>query len=125
IAGISVFWLLVGRYFERATVDLFNLTFAAMAAVFLALALPKARRWLLIPVFVALMAAVHVLTGWKADETAWHGLLWPWAAAALAAAMAAGLLRPEAFNRYRSPRVLIVAGAVPLALFLTKGVVFA
>jgi phytol kinase len=123
IAGISLFWLFVGRYFQHSAIDLFDLTFAAMAAAFLALALDGSWRWLAIPAFVALMAGVVWLAGLNpSDEIAWHGLLWPWIVATLALSFAVPLLRPGWFDRFRSPRVLATAAALPFVLFIAKGV---
>jgi phytol kinase len=123
IAGVSLFWLFVSQYFGHSAIDLFDLTFAAMAAAFLALALHGTSRWLAIPAFVALTAMVTAVDAWNPqDEVAWHGLLWPWIAATIALSFAVPLMRPEWFNRFRSPRVLATAVALPLVLFVAKGV---
>jgi dolichol kinase len=122
IAGISLFWLFIGRYFGHSAIDLFDLTFAAMAAALLSLALGQGRWWLLIPAFATLLAMVLRLTGWSQDEVAWHGLFWPWAAASLALSMAVPLSRPAWFDRFRSPRVLATAATLPIVLFIAKGI---
>lgn len=119
--GVALVWLFAGEYFDRTAINLFNLTFAAAAASFAALALRDWYRLLCIPVAIALGAAVFAITGLNPAPAHWHGPLWPWVAGALTLSLGAPLLRPDQFDRARSVRVFTGAMVVPVALFLTRG----
>jgi phytol kinase len=123
IAGASVFWLFAGRFFGHSAIDLYDLTFAALTGVFIALAVDGAKRWLLAPAFVGLAALAMELTGWNPRAAEWHGPFWPWIVAAVALSLAAPARWPQAFERYRSLRAVAIAAAAPLTLFIWKGVI--
>jgi phytol kinase len=120
IAGVGLFWLFLGEYFGHSAIDLFALTLATAAIVFIGLASEKAR-WLIataaLPVLVALAAVVAL----NARQSAWHGPLWPWAGAGLAVATAVALWRPQFFDRWRGVRVLLASSLAPAALFVIRG----
>ncbi|MGD0721006.1 MAG: hypothetical protein ABR970_08155 [Roseiarcus sp.] len=123
IAGASLVWLFLGRWFGHSAIPLFDLTFAAMAAAFLGLALRGRRRWALAPALLILAWVAWEVAGWTPGASGWLGPLWPWIVATLALSVAVPLSRPHLFDRFRSPRVLGLAAALPLALFVWKGVV--
>jgi phytol kinase len=124
-AGTALFWLFAGQFFERDALNVYNLTFAGMAVLLVGLAARPAGP----AVRVAAVGVAAALTGWalltiaplNVDSTMWHGVFWPWVAAALGLAVLAGLVRPGAFARHRAARVLAVAAPVPLLLFAIRG----
>jgi phytol kinase len=124
-AAVALFWLFAGEYFGRNALNVYNLTFAAMAVLLTALATRPAQ-----PVVrMAAAGAVVLLVSWllavitplNEVSTRWHGPIWLWIAASLSIAMVAGLTKPEAFARYRALRVMAVAAPAPLLLFIIKG----
>jgi phytol kinase len=119
IAGVGLFWLFLGEYLERNTLNIYNLTFAGAALVFLTIA---AGRQVAIPVIAAvvLSGAVITIAGWNPEHTQWHGTLWPWIAASFALCLCVPFMWPALFDRYRSPRALALALPVPLVLFVSR-----
>jgi dolichol kinase len=120
MTGVGLFWLSAGEYFGLSAIDLFSLTLATAAVLFIGIAAQRAR-WLIplgaAPVIAVLVAVVAL----NAPQSAWHGPLWPWAAAGLATALLAVIWRPDFFDRWRGVRVLLTASPAPLALFLVRG----
>jgi phytol kinase len=123
ITGVGLFWLFVGEYFDRSAIDLFGLTFATAAVILAVIALGRAAAWLALPVALAAFGLLSAIATLNAPQSSWHGALWPWTSAALAAGAAAALLQPAWFDRWRSPRVFLAALPVPIALFVTKGII--
>ena len=124
-AGVALLWLFAGEAGGANALDLYNLTFAGMAVLFAALAVQEAPRLRRLAVIATSLAVVWAVLSRAAALNAatqgWHGDLAPWAAASLALCAAAGWFAPEAFDRRRALRVASVAGAIPIILFLTKG----
>jgi dolichol kinase len=119
VAGVALFWLFLGEYSAQNSLNVYNLTFAGAALVFVALA--AGRRILPIMVATALLfASVLLIAHYNGANAQWHGMLWPWVAASFVICLAVPLLRPELLDRYRAPRSLALALPVPLALFATK-----
>jgi len=121
VAGACLFWLFVGRYFGRDASDLFDLTFVALAAIFVALALEGFSRWWLPLVPAGAAAFALAITEKHPDYDGWHGALWPWLAIALVLSLAPAAW-PALFDRYRTLRALALAAAAPILLFVWKGV---
>jgi dolichol kinase len=124
-AGAGLFWLFAGMFFERDALNVYNLTFAGAGVALAGLAAGRAT----LPVRVAIVAVAAAAAVWvliwaapfNASSLAWTGAIWPWAAAGVAIAGLAATAAPAAFDRYRSARVMALALAVPLALFVTRG----
>jgi phytol kinase len=122
ITGVGLFWLLAGEVFEHSAIDLFGLTVATAAVTLAAIAFDGPARWLVPVAGAAAFAALWTVTTLNGEDSSWHGPLWPWAAIALTGGAAAELLRPHWFDRWRAPRVFLAALPVPLALFVTRGI---
>ena len=120
--GVSLIWLFAGEYFDHSAINMFNLTFAAAAVAFVALACRGWQRWLCIPLAFVAGAAVITIAAQNPAEAHWHGIMWPWVVAALGVTLTAPLVRPEFFDRFRSIRVFTSALAVPAAVFITQGI---
>jgi phytol kinase len=124
-AGAGLFWLFAGEFFSRNALNVYNLTFASMAVLYISLALQKATllvRLVTVGVLTCVVAAILLqVASHNVKSFAWHGALVPWMLASLALAAAAGLSAPALFERFRSVRVLMVAAPIPLLLFIMKG----
>jgi dolichol kinase len=122
IAGGSAAWLFLGRYFGHSAIDCYDLTFAAMTAIYVVLTFGRRERWAIAILLPVLAAAAFASTGWNHAEADWHGLFWPWIGAAIAVAAGAAAAAPWLYERHRALRAFAVAAATPLALFVWKGV---
>ncbi len=101
------------------------MTFAGVTAAFAFIALEAALGLQLAAVggFAVAAALALVYNGvlaFGAPDARWHGSLTLPLLATLALVAAATLARPESFRRYRSPRVALLAGAVPAASYLAS-----
>lgn len=121
-AVVAMFWLVAGEMAGRSVLALFNLTFAAVAVGFAALATRGWWRLLLAP----LNLAVAGLFLWVAKlNTPWHppwfDADWPWLFAALTLPAAVASIRPGLFTTHRSAKLFGSAMIVPLCFYL-KGI---
>lgn len=121
IAGVSLLWLFVGEYAGATAINMFNLTFGVGAAMLLTLAVGTWSRWVVTVTVAATFAALLVIAGWNPHAAQWLPVLWPWAAAAMAAGCLLALTAPQWFERYRAPRVFALALVVPALLYVTEG----
>lgn len=122
VAGVALFWLVAGELAGRTAINVYNLTFAAATLAFLALGLAERRGAVAIG-GVGILATFALIVMANPAPAHWHGQILPWAALALATSALLAWRWPELFDRYRSPRTLLAALPIPLALFLAKAVV--
>ncbi|MBN9360642.1 MULTISPECIES: hypothetical protein [unclassified Devosia] len=118
-AVVALFWLVAGELAGRSVIGLFNLTFAAAAMGFVAIALGGWWRVLLLP-FGVMVGGLFV---WIAQlntpyHPPWFADDWPWLAAALALPAAIGALRPQDFSTHRAIKLFALCLVVPLALYV-------
>lgn len=118
-AVVALFWLVAGELAGRSVLALFNLTFAAAAVSFAALAIRGWRQLVLLP----LGAAIAVVFTWVAKlNTPWHPPWldsdWPWLVVALALPAGLVLVRPGLFTAHRSVKLFAAAMAVPFVFYL-------
>ena len=119
MTGAALFWLFLGNYTGQNALNAYNLGFAGAAIGFLAL-LPRRLALFAVLGVSAVTAILFFVAAANPSYTQWHGPLWPWALGSLALCLAAVVLRPALFDRYRSVRVIGLSLAVPLILFLAK-----
>ena len=116
MALIALFWLVFGEWFQQNAINLFNLTFAALALGYVSAAgirlLPFG-----LPIAAALLAGVELVAAMNGPHTRWYGMLWPWSVLALAVSWTMPRLRRAAFDDGRGLRLSAVALSVPLTLF--------
>ncbi len=122
---VSLLWLFAGEWFGKTAIDFYSMTFAGVTAAFAFIALEAALGVQLAAVggFAVAAALALVYNGvlaFGAPDARWHGSLTLPLLATLALVAAATLARPESFRRYRSPRVALLAGAVPAASYLAS-----
>lgn len=123
VAVVSLAWLFAGEWFGRTAIDFYSMTFAGVTAAFAVIALEGMLGSQLAAVGGVIVAAVLALVyrgvlAFGAPEAQWHGSLTLSLLATLAVAALVTLAWPEVFRRYRSPRVALLAGAVPAASYL-------
>ncbi|MCT7373658.1 diacylglycerol/polyprenol kinase family protein [Chelativorans salis] len=122
VVVVAVFWLFLGRYAGHDAINMYNLSFAGAALVFVALA--AGRRLALTAVGAAVLLAVTILVaGRNVEAIQWHGSLWPWIVASFVLCMVIPVLRPQLLDRYRGPRTLALALPVPVTFFMAKALI--
>lgn len=119
-AVVALFWLLAGELAGRSVIGLFNLTSAAAAVGFAAIAL-RGGLWRLL--LVPFGAVVGWLFVWIAAlntpfHLPWFASDWPWLIAALLVPAAIGSWRPQWFFEHRSIKLFAVCLVVPLAFYV-------
>ena len=116
MALIALFWLVFGEWFQQNAINLFNLTFAALALALVSTAgirtLPLG-----LPIAATLLIGVELVADGHGDHTRWYGALWPWSALALTVAWIAPRVRRSIFDNSRSLRLSGVALSVPLTVY--------
>jgi dolichol kinase len=116
VALVSLFWLFMGEWHGLNAINMFNLTFAAVAAGLLSAA--GLRTWPAgVAAWVVLGATVLALSAVNSPDTQWYGVLWPWVIVTVATAWMLPKLMGDAFDRGRSIRITAVALLFPVALF--------
>lgn len=119
VVVIAVFWLFLGRIVDQNAINMYNLSFAGCALIFIALAAGN-RFWVIAAGTVALGLYVVFVAVHYAEVAYSHGALWPWICLSFALCLAVVLFRPVLFDRYRGPRTLLLALFVPLVAFMTR-----
>ena len=118
MAMISLFWLAFGEWHGLNAINLFNLTFAALALSLLATAGVT-----IVPAGLAaaalLTAAVIGVAELNEAAAQWHGPLWPWIAVAFVLSWSVPQLALGRFDEARSVRLGAVALCAPLILFIS------
>lgn len=122
-ASIAVAWLFLGEWSGNNAINLYNLTFAALAAIFATLALHPRNAiacWVLAAV---LGVTVYALQSLNAPEARWMAAFGPMIAITLALCCAVPMIMPHLFARHRVVKATVLAIAIPLLTFAAKGVV--
>jgi phytol kinase len=118
-AGVAALWLFAGELTGHNSINLYNLTFAGAATVFIVVAAHH-RQTPAVALLIGLALAVIVIAPMNAAASRWLGSLPLWVAISMIPCAALPWLRPEFFDRYRSPRAFLCALMVPTGLLLTK-----
>lgn len=119
MAGVAAFWLFAGELTGNNAINLYNLTFAGVAAVFIVLAVGR-RVAMVVPLIALAGTAVVAIVAVNASDALWVQPFAIWVAASLVLSAGTAWGRPDAFDRYRSPRAFAVALIVPAILFCIK-----
>lgn len=117
VAAVALFWLFIGEFTGRNSLNVYNLTFAGAALAFVALAAGHRFLWTGAAAAV-LFGLMLVITGWNPAPTHWHGPIWPFVAASFALCLVIPLVRPNLLDHQRAPRTMAMALTVPLAVFV-------
>lgn len=114
-AVVAAMWLLIGELLGNSAINLYNLTFAGVAAVFAVLAM---RRYVAAAalVLVVLGVGVLVIAPFNPSDSQWVMPFAPWVTASLAICTLVAWLRPTTFDTQRSERAFAIALAAPLIL---------
>jgi phytol kinase len=115
---VALIWLVLGETIGSSVINLFNLSFAAAAVGFLALAV--AGKWrLLVAVFALAMGGIFLwVAPMNMPRAIAHTPPWPVVALAIAVPAAAALWRPSWFGTHRSLKLFGPAVLVPLGVLL-------
>lgn len=113
---IGLFWLVAGEWVDLNAINLFNLSFAALAVGLLSITrLPLLPHGLVAA--IALGSLVYGLHHVNLKSAQWYDMLWPWILAALALAWFLPRWFDGVFQVHHSLRLTSVALATPLILF--------
>jgi dolichol kinase len=114
-AVVAAMWLLIGELFGSSAINLYNLTFAGVAAVF---AVQAMRRYVVAAIFVLVLLGfgVLVIAPFNPSDSQWVTPFAPWVIASLAICTLVAWLRPTTFDTQRSGRAFAIALATPLIL---------
>ena len=116
-AAASAFWLFVGQWSGHTSINLFNLTFAGVAVLFVTLACGSN---MVAGAAAGVAAAVILHFVGAANPGASAVGFVPGLIASLAGCAAAAVFGPDSFSRWRAPRAFGVAMIVPTVLFTVE-----
>lgn len=119
-AGVAALWLFLGEWSGHNAINLYNLTFAGVAAVFATRLLRDG--WMALAGLFALICgvAVYALQFLNAPESRWIVAFPAVIAASLSLCTGLAQMRPEVFDEQRSLRAFALALCVPLLCFAAK-----
>ncbi|MGI9522847.1 MAG: diacylglycerol/polyprenol kinase family protein [Hyphomicrobiaceae bacterium] len=116
-AGAAAWWLFAGEWSGHNAINLYNLTFAGVAASFAVLALRNSFPGLAVVVAAVVGLAVYSIQFLNLPEARWIPAFAPVILVSLAISVTAAFWAPDAFERYLAGRAFIVAMIVPLTVF--------
>ena len=117
-ATVAMIWMFADILVPESAIDLFNLTYAAAAVIFVGLAFNKKWRILIVP-FALLTGAFYIYTtNLRLNATVWmeHDLILPTVSIGLAVACV--YLRPKMFDRHRSVKSYAISIIAPAVCFI-------
>ena len=121
--GISLFWLFIGDYAGYNALNSYNLTFAAMAMLFITLATCHYQLWIRLVVSFLGVGLLGILVLFTAKQNAFatgdHNYLFVWVFVSLILSAAAGLVIPQLFRVQKSFRVFLASFPLPLLLYIS------
>jgi phytol kinase len=120
-AGVAAFWLFAGELTGHNAINLYNLTFAGVATVFVVLATGRHRLGGA-ALILTLVIGVLVIAPLNIAAACWMGPFALWVVTSLGLCAVAAWARPDLFERYRSPRAFAVAMVAPIILFAAKSI---
>lgn len=119
--AVALLWLVTGDFFGPNAINLFNLTFAGVAAGFCGLALP--RRWWFIG--LAVVAALAAVVRWvgQANLAVASDLTPGWTVIVASASLPllAALIARPAFGTLRASKLFTLSLIVPIGYYITRG----
>jgi len=114
-SAVALFWLFVGESTGINALNVYNLTFASVALIFVALGQSNSKFAVLLSA-AALYAIVLTTIRWNAASTG-QVLGWWWIAPSFGLCVLVPFALPQIFDQYRSWRAFAVALPIPLAAF--------
>ena len=121
-ATVAMMWMFADILVSESAIDLFNLTYATAAVIFVGLAFPKKWKILILPFAVITGAFYIYTTNLNLNETVWmnHSFILPLISISLAVAFVS--FKPKIFDRYRSVKSYAIAITTPAICFMLDGV---
>ncbi|MEQ1712592.1 MAG: hypothetical protein ABL908_14490, partial [Hyphomicrobium sp.] len=124
VAVISLAWMFAGEWFGPSAINFYNMTFAGAAAALVMIGLAGRPRVAALAAAVATAAVIASLFNWIVglgpEAARWHGGLALPLSLTLLLSLAVSGMQPDLFDRFRSPRIAILAGIVPAIAYLAK-----
>lgn len=120
VTGTAMWWLFAGEWSGHNAINLYNLTFAGVAATFAVLLLHNRSHALAGLLALVLGAAVYAIQFANSTDARWMPGFSLVVLASLGLCVAVAFAVPRWFERYRSARAFIVALLVPLSSFAWK-----
>jgi phytol kinase len=118
-AGVAALWLFAGEWTGHNAINLYNLTFAGVATVFIVLARHH-RHPPVAVLIVALAVAVMLIAPMNAAASRWLPSFPFWVGISMIPCAAVPWMWPGFFDRYRSGRAFLCAMVVPAGLLIAK-----
>ncbi len=127
-AGVGLVWLVAGEVIGVTAINLFNMTFAGVAAIFMTLALfERARgeywRFAILPFNLLLMVIFIVVAHMNPEKSIWFHPVWFFILISIGLASIVAWSKPVWFVQWRCLKAFGFAMIVPLILFFTHGVI--
>lgn len=119
-AGAAMLWLFLGEWSGNNAINLYNLTFAGVALVFVALAGRRAHGALTAVIAIALGLAVYALQWLNAQPSRWMQAFPAVIVASLALCALVPVLRPGQFEQHRAAKAFAIALVLPLLVFASR-----
>jgi dolichol kinase len=115
-SAVALFWLFVGELAGVNALNVYNLTFASVALLFVVLARSDRKFWVVLAA-AALTAAILMIMRWNTISTHGQVLAWWWIAASFAPCLLVPFAWPQILDRQRSWRAFALALPIPVAAF--------
>lgn len=127
IAGVAIFWLLVGELIGKTAINLFNITFASAAAIFLSLAIISKKnqifwRFAIVPITILIGVICWFIVHMNPVNPLWYDPMWPFILFSIFLSVFFSWLMPTWFNNWRCTKTFGIALIIPLSLLISKGV---
>ncbi len=119
-AVTAAWWLFAGEWSGDNVINLYNLTFAGVAAAFAVIALRDRSLAIAAALVIGLALCVLAIAPFNASESHWMPAFAVVTLVSLALVSATALRWPDAFRSNRAARVFALALPVPLLLFIWK-----
>ena len=117
LCAVGLVWYFTGETLGPNALNLYNLALAGMLLAYLGLAF--GRRWA-IPDYAGVYGAYLTLLAFGPDHARWIAAVEYLAAGSLALVLVTVAARPAWFDRWRAPRVAVVASLVPMTAYLVQ-----
>jgi len=120
MAGAAALWLFLGEWSGNNAINLYNLTFAGVAAVFAALALRRTHAFASWIIAAGLGVIVYSLQSLNAEDARWMPAFAPLIIASLGLCVLIPNVWPARFERHRAAKAFALAMSAPLVTFAIK-----
>lgn len=126
-AGVGLFWLLAGEAIETTVINLFNMTFASVTAIFATLAVlgkTKGNKWqlIIIPISLAIIGICTFIAHMNPVDAHWFEPMWPLVFFGVVISTIIAWVKPAWFSNGRCLKSFGIALIGPVILYIIGGV---